>query len=185
MTFNEPTKQEIKEKKLYAEMGLTDSEFEKINEILGREPNYTETGIFSAMWSEHCSYKHSKPFLKQFPTKGERVLMGPGEGAGVVDIGDNQAIVFKVESHNHPSAVDPYEGAATGVGGIVRDIVSIGARPIGLLNSLRFGELDNKQNKWLLRGVIDGMADYGNTMELPAVSGEVEFDASYHEKPFG
>ena len=183
MTFNEPTKQEIKEKKLYAEMGLTDSEFEKINEILGREPNYTETGIFSAMWSEHCSYKHSKPFLKQFPTKGERVLMGPGEGAGVVDIGDNQAIVFKVESHNHPSAVDPYEGAATGVGGIVRDIVSIGARPIGLLNSLRFGELDNKQNKWLLRGVIDGMADYGNTMELPAVSGEVEFDASYHENP--
>src|SRR5690625_1786294 len=164
-------------------MGLTDSEFDKVNEILGREPNYTETGIFSAMWSEHCSYKHSKPFLKQFPTEGEHVLMGPGEGAGVVDIGDNQAIVFKVESHNHPSAVDPYQGAATGIGGIVRDIVSIGARPIGLLNSLRFGELDNKQNKWLLRGVIDGMADYGNTMELPAVSGEVEFDASYHENP--
>lgn len=183
MKFNEPTNQEIKEQKLYAEMGLTDSEFDKINEILGREPNYTETGIFSAMWSEHCSYKHSKPFLKQFPTEGKHVLMGPGEGAGVVDIGDNQAIVFKVESHNHPSAVDPYQGAATGVGGIVRDIVSIGARPIGLLNSLRFGELDNKQNKWLLRGVVDGMADYGNTMELPAVSGEVEFDASYHENP--
>ncbi|MDO5359230.1 MAG: phosphoribosylformylglycinamidine synthase subunit PurL, partial [Jeotgalicoccus sp.] len=183
MKFNEPTNQEIKEQKLYAEMGLTDSEFDKINEILGREPNYTETGIFSAMWSEHCSYKHSKPFLKQFPTEGDHVLMGPGEGAGVVDIGDNQAIVFKVESHNHPSAVDPYQGAATGVGGIVRDIVSIGARPIGLLNSLRFGELDNKQNKWLLRGVVDGMADYGNTMELPAVSGEVEFDASYHENP--
>ena len=183
MKFNEPTNQEIKEQKLYAEMGLTDSEFDKINEILGREPNYTETGIFSAMWSEHCSYKHSKPFLKQFPTEGEHVLMGPGEGAGVVDIGDNQAIVFKVESHNHPSAVDPYQGAATGVGGIVRDIVSIGARPIGLLNSLRFGELDNKQNKWLLQGVVDGMADYGNTMELPAVSGEVEFDASYHENP--
>lgn len=183
MKFNEPTNQDIREQKLYADMGLTDWEFEKINEILGREPNYTEIGIFSAMWSEHCSYKHSKPFLKQFPTKGERVLMGPGEGAGVVDIGDNQAVVFKVESHNHPSAVDPYEGAATGVGGIVRDIVSIGARPIGLLNSLRFGELDNKQNKWLLNGVIEGMADYGNTMELPAVSGEVEFDPSYHENP--
>ena len=183
MKFNEPNTSEIKAQKLYREMGLTDSEFDLILDILKRDPNYTETGIFSAMWSEHCSYKHSKPFLKQFPTKAEHVLMGPGEGAGAVDIGDNQAVVFKVESHNHPSAVDPYEGAATGIGGIVRDIVSIGARPIGLLNSLRFGELSESQNQWLLSGVTKGMSDYGNTMELPAVSGEIEFDPSYHENP--
>ena len=137
--FLEPTANEIKENKLYQDMGLSDKEYDKVVDILGRMPNYTEIGIFSVMWSEHCSYKHSKPFLKQFPTTGERVLMGPGEGAGVVDIGDNQAVVFKVESHNHPSAIEPYQGAATGVGGIVRDIVSIGARPIQLLNSLRFG----------------------------------------------
>ncbi|PPJ98308.1 phosphoribosylformylglycinamidine synthase II, partial [Staphylococcus aureus] len=145
--FLEPTANEIKENKLYQDMGLSDKEYDKVVDILGRMPNYTEIGIFSVMWSEHCSYKHSKPFLKQFPTTGERVLMGPGEGAGVVDIGDNQAVVFKVESHNHPSAIEPYQGAATGVGGIVRDIVSIGARPIQLLNSLRFGELTEKQNQ--------------------------------------
>ena len=134
-------------------MGLSDEEYNKVREILGREPNFTEVGIFSVMWSEHCSYKHSKPFLKQFPTTGEHVLMGPGEGAGVVDIGDNQAVVFKVESHNHPSAIEPYQGAATGVGGIIRDIVSIGARPINLLNSLRFGELSVKQNQRLLKAL--------------------------------
>ena len=135
-------------------MGLTDEEYQKVVSILGRKPNFTEIGIFSVMWSEHCSYKHSKPFLKQFPTSGEHVLMGPGEGAGVVDIGDNQAVVFKVESHNHPSAIEPYQGAATGVGGIIRDIVSIGARPISLLNSLRFGELSNKTNRRLFSGVV-------------------------------
>ena len=181
--FTEPTGKQIREERLYQSMGLTDQEYDKVTEILGREPNYTETGIFAAMWSEHCSYKHSKPFLKQFPTEGEQVLMGPGEGAGVVDIGDGQAVVFKVESHNHPSAVEPFHGAATGVGGIVRDIVSIGARPIGLLNSLRFGELTDANNRRLLEGVKDGMSDYGNTIGIPAVGGEVEFDGHYDGNP--
>lgn len=181
--FIEPTADDIRNQKLYAEMGLTDPEYDKVIDILGRQPNYTEIGIFSVMWSEHCSYKHSKPFLKQFPTSGERVLMGPGEGAGVVDIGDNQAVVFKVESHNHPSAVEPYQGAATGVGGIIRDIVSIGARPIGLLNSLRFGELTEANNRRLLRGVVSGIGGYGNCIGIPTVSGEVEFDPSYDGNP--
>ncbi|CAM4211299.1 phosphoribosylformylglycinamidine synthase subunit PurL [Lacicoccus alkaliphilus] len=181
--FVEPTETDIKEQKLYKEMGLTDAEYEKVVSILGREPNYTEIGIFSVMWSEHCSYKHSKPFLGQFPTEGEKVLMGPGEGAGVVDIGDGQAVVFKVESHNHPSAVEPYQGAATGVGGIIRDIVSIGARPVGLLNSLRFGELTSKNNRRLLRGVVSGIGGYGNSIGVPTVSGEVEFDPSYDTNP--
>ena len=152
--FLEPSIEEIEKEYLYRYMGLTDEEYQKVVSILGRKPNFTEIGIFSVMWSEHCSYKHSKPFLKQFPTSGEHVLMGPGEGAGVVDIGDNQAVVFKVESHNHPSAIEPYQGAATGVGGIIRDILSIGARPISLLNSLRFGELSNKTNRRLFSGVV-------------------------------
>ncbi|WP_414056018.1 phosphoribosylformylglycinamidine synthase subunit PurL [Macrococcus equi] len=181
--FLEPNEQEIKDNKLYAEMGLSDSEYDKVVEILGRMPNYTEIGIFSVMWSEHCSYKHSKPFLKQFPVTGERVLMGPGEGAGVVDIGDNQAVVFKVESHNHPSAIEPYQGAATGVGGIIRDIVSIGARPVQLLNSLRFGELTEKQNKRLFSGVVAGIGGYGNCIGIPAVAGEIEFDSRYDGNP--
>ena len=181
--FIEPSVEEIKLEQLYKDMGLSDSEYEHVCEILGREPNFTEVGIFSVMWSEHCSYKHSKPFLKQFPTTGERVLMGPGEGAGVVDIGDNQAVVFKVESHNHPSAVEPYQGAATGVGGIIRDIVSIGARPINLLNSLRFGELTEKQNRRLLRGVVAGIGGYGNCIGIPTTAGEIEFDHRYDGNP--
>lgn len=181
--FLEPNENEIKENKLYAEMGLTDAEYDKVVTILGRMPNYTEIGIFSVMWSEHCSYKHSKPFLYQFPTDGDRVLMGPGEGAGVVDIGDNQAVVFKVESHNHPSAIEPYQGAATGVGGIVRDIVSIGARPIQLLNALRFGELDNKHNRRLFSGVVSGIGGYGNCIGIPTVAGEIEFDSQYEGNP--
>lgn len=181
--FLEPTADDIKNEKIYREMGLSDAEFEKVEEILGRQPNYTETGIFSVMWSEHCSYKHSKPFLKQFPTTGEHVLMGPGEGAGVVDIGDNQAVVFKVESHNHPSAIEPYQGAATGVGGIIRDIVSIGARPINLLNSLRFGELTEKTNRRLLRGVVAGIGGYGNCIGIPTTAGEIEFDDRYDGNP--
>ncbi|WP_425537365.1 phosphoribosylformylglycinamidine synthase subunit PurL [Mammaliicoccus vitulinus] len=164
-------------------MGLTDKEYQKVISILGRKPNFTEIGIFSVMWSEHCSYKHSKPFLKQFPTSGEHVLMGPGEGAGVVDIGDNQAVVFKVESHNHPSAIEPYQGAATGVGGIIRDIVSIGARPISLLNSLRFGELTNKTNRRLFSGVVKGIGGYGNCIGIPTVAGEIEFDGRYDGNP--
>ena len=181
--FIEPSIEEIKLEKLYQDMGLSDEEYNKVREILGREPNFTEVGIFSVMWSEHCSYKHSKPFLKQFPTTGEHVLMGPGEGAGVVDIGDNQAVVFKVESHNHPSAIEPYQGAATGVGGIIRDIVSIGARPINLLNSLRFGELSVKQNQHLLKGVVRGIGGYGNCIGIPTTAGEIEFDERYDGNP--
>ena len=175
--FIEPSIEEIKLEKLYQDMGLSDEEYNKVREILGREPNFTEVGIFSVMWSEHCSYKHSKPFLKQFPTTGEHVLMGPGEGAGVVDIGDNQAVVFKVESHNHPSAIEPYQGAATGVGGIIRDIVSIGA------NSLRFGELSVKQNQRLLKGVVRGIGGYGNCIGIPTTAGEIEFDERYDGNP--
>lgn len=181
--FIEPSIEEIKLEKLYQDMGLSDAEYNKVCEILGREPNFTEVGIFSVMWSEHCSYKHSKPFLKQFPITGEHVLMGPGEGAGVVDIGDNQAVVFKVESHNHPSAIEPYQGAATGVGGIIRDIVSIGARPINLLNSLRFGELSVKQNQRLLKGVVRGIGGYGNCIGIPTTAGEIEFDDRYDGNP--
>ncbi|MDW3838159.1 phosphoribosylformylglycinamidine synthase subunit PurL [Staphylococcus saprophyticus] len=181
--FIEPSSEDIKIEQLYKDMGLSDEEYAKVCDILGREPNFTEIGIFSVMWSEHCSYKHSKPFLTQFPTSGEHVLMGPGEGAGVVDIGDNQAVVFKVESHNHPSAVEPYQGAATGVGGIIRDIVSIGARPINLLNSLRFGELTEKQNRRLLRGVIAGIGGYGNCIGIPTTAGEIEFDDRYDGNP--
>lgn len=181
--FLEPTAEEVKIEKLYRDMGLSDAEFEKVQAILDRDPNFTEIGIFSVMWSEHCSYKHSKPFLKQFPTTGEHVLMGPGEGAGVVDIGDQQAVVFKVESHNHPSAIEPYQGAATGVGGIIRDIVSIGARPINLLNSLRFGELTEKTNRRLLRGVVAGIGGYGNCIGIPTTAGEIEFDERYDGNP--
>nr|WP_263313741.1 phosphoribosylformylglycinamidine synthase subunit PurL [Mammaliicoccus sp. Marseille-Q6498] len=181
--FIEPSIEEIEKEHLYRENGLSDEEYQKVISILGRKPNFTEIGIFSVMWSEHCSYKHSKPFLKQFPTTGERVLMGPGEGAGVVDIGDNQAVVFKVESHNHPSAIEPYQGAATGVGGIIRDIVSIGARPISLLNSLRFGELTNKTNRRLFSGVVKGIGGYGNCIGIPTVAGEIEFDGRYDGNP--
>ena len=174
---------QIEEEKLYRDMGLSDDEYEMAKNILKRQPNYTETGIFSVMWSEHCSYKTSKPLLSKFPTKAPHVLQGPGEGAGVIDIGDDQAIVFKMESHNSPSAVEPFEGAATGVGGIVRDVFSMGARPIALLNSLRFGELTSERNRYLLKEVVRGMAHYGNTLEVPTVGGEVQFDDSYDENP--
>ena len=163
----------------WREMGLKDHEYEQIKELMGREPNYVELGLFSSMWSEHCSYKHSRPVLKTFPTTGPRVLVGPGENAGVVDIGDGQAIVFKIESHNHPSAIEPFPGAATGVGGVVRDIFAMGARPIAVLNSLRFGDLEEEHQRWLLRGAVAGMADYGNTLEVPTAAGEVYFHDSY------
>lgn len=152
-------------------------------DILGRMPNYTETGLFSVMWSEHCSYKNSKPVLRKFPTSGPHVLQGPGEGAGIVDIGDGLAVVFKAESHNHPSAVEPYEGAATGVGGIIRDIFSMGARPIALLDSLRFGELDNPRTKYLLEEVVAGIGGYGNCIGIPTVGGEIAFDPCYEGNP--
>ncbi len=183
-TLNEPTAEEIKKKRIYAEWGLTDEEYRMIEEdILGRMPNYTETGLFSVMWSEHCSYKNSKPVLRKFPTSGPHVLQGPGEGAGIVDIGDGLAVVFKAESHNHPSAVEPYEGAATGVGGIIRDIFSMGARPIALLDSLRFGELDNPRTKYLLEEVVAGIGGYGNCIGIPTVGGEIAFDPCYEGNP--
>ncbi|WP_261134328.1 phosphoribosylformylglycinamidine synthase subunit PurL [Bacillus sp. Marseille-Q3570] len=180
---HEPTAQMIKEQKLYQEMGLNDEEFAMVESILGRSPNYTETGLFSVMWSEHCSYKNSKPVLRKFPTDGKRVLQGPGEGAGIVDIGDDQAVVFKIESHNHPSAIEPYQGAATGVGGIIRDVFSMGARPVALLNSLRFGELSSGRVKYLFEEVVAGIAGYGNCIGIPTVGGEVQFDASYEGNP--
>lgn len=175
--------EQIENQKLYEEMGLSDQEYEKAKQMMNRLPNYTETGIFSVMWSEHCSYKTSKPLLKKFPTKGEQVLMGPGEGAGVVDIGDNQAVVFKMESHNHPSTIDPFEGAATGIGGILRDIFSMGARPIAALNSLRFGNLGDERTNYLFKEVVRGLAAYGNGVGVPSVGGEVQFDECYKESP--
>lgn len=181
---SEPTAQAIKNQRLYTQWGMSDAEYEMIEkEILHRLPNYTETGLFSVMWSEHCSYKNSKPVLKKFPTTGEKVLQGPGEGAGIVDIGDGLAVVFKAESHNHPSAVEPYEGAATGVGGIIRDIFSMGARPIALLDSLRFGELTNERTKYLLEEIVAGISGYGNCIGIPTVGGEVAFDACYEGNP--
>lgn len=160
-------------------MGLKPEEWERVLGIMGRTPNLTELGMFAVMWSEHCSYKHSKRALRQFPTSGPRVLQGPGENAGVVDIGDGQAVVFKIESHNHPSAIEPYQGAATGVGGIVRDVFAMGARPVALLNSLRFGELDSPHQRYLFSGVVSGIAGYGNCLGIPTVGGEVYFNKSY------
>ncbi|OTN90181.1 phosphoribosylformylglycinamidine synthase 2 [Enterococcus sp. 7E2_DIV0204] len=184
MKAKEPTAQAIKSQRIYSDWGLTDEEYRMIEEdILGRMPNYTETGLFSVMWSEHCSYKNSKSVLRKFPTDGPQVLQGPGEGAGIVDIGDGQAVVFKAESHNHPSAIEPYEGAATGVGGIIRDIFSMGARPIALLDSLRFGELTNERTKFLLEEVVAGISGYGNCIGIPTVGGEVAFDPCYEGNP--
>ncbi len=179
----EPNPNQIKAEKIYQQMGLSDEEFAMVENILGRTPNYTETGLFSVMWSEHCSYKNSKPILKKFPITGERVLQGPGEGAGIVDIGDEQAVVFKIESHNHPSAIEPYQGAATGVGGIIRDVFSMGARPIAMLNSLRFGELDSARVRYLFKEVVAGIAGYGNCIGIPTVGGEIGFDPCYEGNP--
>ncbi|HZW48536.1 MAG TPA: AIR synthase related protein, partial [Bacillota bacterium] len=164
----------------WQEMGLSQTEYDKILEIMQREPTYPELGMFSAMWSEHCSYKTSKNTLRLFPTSGKRILQGPGENAGVIDIGDNQAIAFKVESHNHPSAIEPFQGAATGVGGIIRDIFTMGARPIACLDSLRFGDLSNARVRYLVNGVVDGIAAYGNCMGIPTVAGETGFHSSYN-----
>src|SRR3954470_5725075 len=164
--------------------GLTPDEFQRIKTILGREPNYTELGIFSVMWSEHCSYKNTRPLLKGFPTKSPRILVGAGEeNAGIIDIGDGLAIAFKIESHNHPSAVEPFQGAATGVGGIIRDIFTMGARPVAALNSLRFGELSNPEVRRLFSGVVAGIAHYGNCFGIPTLCGEVYFDKTYEGNP--
>jgi phosphoribosylformylglycinamidine synthase len=170
-------------KDLIAQHGLSDDEHKKIVEILGREPNLTELGIFSVMWSEHCSYKSSRVHLKKLPTTGPRVVQGPGENAGAVDIGDGLCAVFKMESHNHPSFIEPYQGAATGVGGILRDIFTMGARPIALLDSLRFGLLDRPKNRYLVKGVVAGIAGYGNCMGVPTVGGEMVFNEIYSNNP--
>src|SRR5256886_4540521 len=170
---------------------LTPEEFERVEAILGRTPTYTELGIFSVMWSEHCSYKNSRPVLKGFPTKSSKILVGAGEeNAGIIDVGDGLAIAFKIESHNHPSAVEPFQGAATGVGGIMRDIFTMGARPICALNSLRFGPIEElatesnfKSNRRLFSGVVAGIAHYGNCFGIPTVAGEVYFDKSYEGNP--
>ncbi|MFF2019658.1 phosphoribosylformylglycinamidine synthase subunit PurL [Paenibacillus sp. NPDC058177] len=183
VSAKEPTAEQIKEQKIYSQFGVSDSEYELITSFMGRLPNYTEIGVFSVMWSEHCAYKNSKPLLRRFPVTGPRVLMGPGEGAGIVDIGDNQAVVFKIESHNHPSAVEPYQGAATGVGGIIRDIFSMGARPVALMNSLRFGKLESDRVKYLFEHVVSGIAGYGNCIGIPTVGGEIMFDDSYDGNP--
>ena len=174
------TPEEIKEQKPYLDWSLSEDEYNYISErLLGRLPNYTETGLFAAMWSEHCSYKKSKPVLRLFPNKSDRVIQGPGEGAGVVDIDDGQAVVFKAESHNHPTTVEPYQGAATGVGGILRDIFSMGARPVASLDSLHFGELDNPTTRMKVDGTVRGIGDYGNCMGIPTIAGETTFDSCY------
>ena len=162
------------------EHGLSRDEFNNIQEILGRPPTYTELGIFSSMWSEHCSYKSSKKWLKTLPTSGENVIQGPGENAGVISIGDGQAAVFKIESHNHPSFIEPYQGAATGVGGILRDVFTMGARPVANLNALRFGSPKNEKTKHLLSGVVAGIGGYGNCIGVPTVGGEVDFHSAYN-----
>ena len=170
----------IVNEQLAIDHGLKKDEYEKICELLKRVPNITELGIFSAMWNEHCSYKSSRLHLKNLPTKGENVIQGPGENAGVIDIGDNDAIVFKIESHNHPSFIEPYQGAATGVGGIMRDVFTMGARPIANLNSIHFGSPQHKKTKNLLRGVVHGIGGYGNCMGVPTIAGQTSFDESYN-----
>jgi phosphoribosylformylglycinamidine synthase len=168
---------------LISEHGLTTEEYDRLVTMLGREPTFTELGIVSALWSEHCSYKHSRPLLRGLPTTAPYVLQGPGENAGVISIGDGLAVAFKIESHNHPSAVEPYQGAATGVGGILRDVFTMGARPIAMLNSLRFGSLDSARVRYLFGGVVKGIGDYGNCVGIPTVAGEVAFDPSYEGNP--
>ena len=163
----------------HRELGLTDSEYERIVERLGRDPNEVELAVFSLMWSEHCAYKHSRRLLRRLPTEGEHIVMGPGENAGAVDVGDGLAIAFKVESHNHPSAVEPFQGAATGVGGILRDVFAVGARPIAVLDSLRFGELDSPRSRYLMNGAVAGIGHYGNSVGVPTVGGEILFGEPY------
>ena len=166
----------------HRELGLTDSEYDLIVDRLGREPGDTELAMLSLMWSEHCAYKHSRKLLRRLPTEGPFVLMGPGENAGVVDVGGGLGVAFKVESHNHPSAVEPFQGAATGVGGILRDVFAVGARPIAVLDSLRFGEpATSERSRYLLERAVAGIGHYGNSIGVPTVGGEIYFEASYDQ----
>ena len=162
------------------QLGLSADEYRQIIAHLGRPPNPTELGVFSAMWNEHCSYKSSRRWLRTLPTSGDQVIHGPGENAGVVDVGDGWAVVFKMESHNHPSFIEPYQGAATGVGGILRDVFTMGARPVAILNSLRFGDPDHAKTRHLVGGVVGGIGGYGNCMGIPTVGGECAFDPGYN-----
>src|ERR1700744_5775330 len=162
------------------EHGLSDAEYDRILTLMGREPTFVELGIFSVMWSEHCSYKSTRAHLRKLPTKGPRVIRGPGENAGVIDIGDGDAAVFKMESHNHPSFIEPYQGAATGVGGIMRDVFTMGARPIALLNALRFGDPEHPKTRRLVSGVVAGIGGYGNCVGVPTVGGETNFHRGYN-----
>src|SRR6188508_3615518 len=171
------------EEPLHRQLGLRDDELERIRTTLGREPNRTELAMYAAMWSEHCSYKSSKIHLKTLPTDGPAVLVGPGQDAGAVDVGEGVAAVFKMESHSHPSAIEPYQGAATGVGGIVRDIISMGARPVALLDPLRFGPLTDARNRYLFEGVVAGIGGYGNCIGVPTVGGEVGFAEAHSSNP--
>src|SRR5262245_29766774 len=168
---------------LHRSLGLTDGELDDIRRILGREPNHLELAMYSVMWSEHCSYKSSRIHLKRLPTEGEGVLVGPGENAGVVDVGDGIAAAIRIESHNHPSAIEPYQGAATGVGGILRDIFTMGARPIATMDPLRFGPLDDARSRWIAEGVVSGISGYGNSVGVPTVGGETVFDETYQDNP--
>jgi phosphoribosylformylglycinamidine synthase subunit PurL len=164
-------------------LGLTDDEADLIERILGRAPNHLELAMYAVMWSEHCSYKSSRLHRRRLPTDGPHVLVGPGEGAGVVDAGDGVAVAVRIESHNHPSGVEPYQGAATGVGGILRDVFTMGARPVALMDSLRFGPLDEPRSRWIFEGVVSGISGYGNAVGVPTVGGEVAFDECYADNP--
>ena len=168
---------------LHRALGLTDDEADQITDILGRPPNPLELAMYAVMWSEHCSYKSSRLHLKRLPTEAPWVIVGPGENAGVVDVGDGIAVAIRIESHNHPSAIEPYQGAATGVGGILRDIFTMGARPIALMDPLRFGPLDDPRSRWIAEGVVSGISGYGNAVGVPTVGGEVVFDATYQGNP--
>src|SRR5438270_13171088 len=164
---------------IHRALGLTDDEADRIARILGRSPNHLELAMYAVMWSEHCSYKSSRIHLRRLPTEGTHVLVGPGEGAGVIDAGDGVAVALRIESHNHPSAVEPYQGAATGVGGILRDLFTLGARPIAVMDPLRFGPLDEARTRWIFEGVVSGISGYGNSVGVPTVGGEVAFDPCY------
>src|SRR5438270_9517697 len=168
---------------IHRALGLTDDEALAIERLLGRPPNPLELAMYAVMWSEHCSYKSSRKHLKRLPTEAEWVLVGAGEGAGVVDVGDGIGAAIRIESHNHPSAVEPYQGAATGVGGILRDIFSMGARPIAVMDPLRFGPLDDPRSRWIAEGVVSGISGYGNAVGVPTVGGEVVFDETYADNP--
>src|SRR3974390_2089486 len=168
---------------LHRALGLTDDEFEAVGKILGRSPNHLELALYAVMWSEHCSYKSSRLHLRRLPTDGPRVLVGPGENAGVIDAGDGIAVAIRIESHNHPSAIEPYQGAATGVGGILRDIFTMGARPLAVMDPLFFGPPDDARQRWLVEGVVSGISGYGNSVGVPTVGGELTFDPCYAQNP--